>query len=361
MRRNLAFYRVLTALFSIILIGSALAVDTVSIDRVRDKSVLSSGDFVVIDNFIQEAIEEIVGFADFTNAARARAIITTRQSDQAQYKERYSKSLEKEIKKAMRQSDGFEEIKKNRAQMNLMILVSELADVRLIDIALGELQNSDKTVCYWAVSALSNKKLIEQIAEPSELAKIQNSLKAATKSASPEIASLMLEFAAVAKKSEPLLFAIADARIAGYAKWSTSAGMVDVELIRALCDKMLANDDHAKACGQRFGQLYSYAMQKYEMYLNEQAKLSDVEKRYIASMLIEVERTYIEKLTGFQQSLIKTAIQRKDANVIRLERERLLGKDGSKGVIPEKFGFDYGKDKAGKVMKKPAVLSVPMK
>lgn len=373
MKTNIAACAVLTSLVVLLSCPYCLAVDTWPIDRVREKSVLSEEDFKIIEVFVQDATSELFDAQDFTQVARLRAVIVTRQSTQGQYAEQYSKFLRKYIAEAFAKTEDIEDaVRRHRVRVNLMILVAELENPRLIDIALGGVDDKDESVQYWAVRGLTRGRLIEKAegagGNSSATDKIASSFGEVVETASPEIVSVMADFCALAnsEQSEALLLKISDWRIEKYAEWQATAGPIDVKVLKLLCDKLGAGASKADefstgrlAAGRRFGQLYSYALQKYVMALQQKDLLDAEQREQLASVLVEIEDKCVGKLTGLQQAVIKRAVELDDYNMLILERGRLLGDTGRRGEIPQKFGFDYGTADDGSRLTQPRDLPEP--
>ena len=94
--------------------------------------------------------------------------------------------------------------------------------------------------------------------------------------------------------------------------------------------------------GRRFGQLYSYAIQRYIANIKGGNFLSPVEKDQLATVLVETEKSFISKFSGIQQTTIKRAVETDDYVALWAEHNRLLGDESKAGELPEKLKFDYG-------------------
>jgi hypothetical protein len=342
------------------------AVDTRAIDRIRQKNVLSEEDLGIIEEFVKSAIDELVNTTDFTQVARLREIIVTRQSEQAQYAEQYSMCLRKYIGEAFVKTDKLEDAaRRHRVRVNLMILVAELENPRLVNIALDALNDRDESVRYWVVRALTSRGFIEKIeAEPGSLDVVKNiasKFEGIVETAAPEVLRIMAEIVLVAnnEQADSLLMKIADVRIDRYADWTAKAGPIDIEVLELLCDKLIVKTKKADEYGRRFAQLYSYTMQKYILFLRGEVSLDEGQKQALASILVEIEDKCIGKLTGLQQTVIRRAIELDDANTLYQEKIRLLGEAEKQGEIPAKFGFDYGQADDGGRLMQPRELPAP--
>ncbi|MCK5472971.1 MAG: hypothetical protein KAI59_02985, partial [Planctomycetes bacterium] len=136
---------------------------------------------------------------------------------------------------------------------------------------------------------------------------------------------------------------IADKRIAEYANWTVESELLDASILKLLCDKMISNrknvlDDKA-AVARRFGQLYSYAMQRY---INGKDFLDEQAGKQLISTLVEVEKTCISKLMEMPQSVIKRAIEQDSYDGLLHEYNRLFGDGQNPGQLTLKLDFNYG-------------------
>ncbi len=342
------------------------AVDTKGIDAIRQKNVLGGEDFEIIEQFVRDAIDELVNTVDFTQVAKLRAIILTRQSEQAQYSEQYSKYLRKYIGEAVVKTEDLEDAtRRHRVRVNLVILVSQLENPRLIDIALGLLEDRDESVQYWAVRGLANHRLIQKAGTAPGRAvvvdRIASRFEGMVETARPEVLRIIADFSAVSHNEQTvsLLLKVADMRIKKYSDWTATASPVDMKVLKLLCDKLQMNDGEATEFGRRFAQLYSYIMQKYILAQRGEVPLDEERKQQLASILVEIEDKCIGKLTGLQQTVIKRAVELDDDNTLFQEHSRLLGSATRQGEIPAKFGFDYGAADAGSRLMQPRQLPSP--
>ncbi|MBN1804175.1 MAG: hypothetical protein JW837_02880 [Sedimentisphaerales bacterium] len=307
------------------------------------------------------AINELVIARDFTDAARLRSVITSRRSSQSQYQEQYSKSCKEHISKSMVQAKEKQAELQHKIRVNLMILVSELNDPDLVDLALSTIEDKDKAVQYWAVRTVTKETLINHlkaIAADSTIDRISGELLKVAENMSPEATMLMVNFAAItnSEATEELALKLADVRIAGYEKYQASPGPVDMKILKLLCNKMLAKPQEAPVFGNRFCQLYSYVMQRYIYHLKGALQENERDIHMLASILVEIEDKCIGRLTGLKQGVIKDAVEKSNANALVLEHGRLLGDQIRQGEIPSKHKINYGENEDGSTRTMPKVL-----
>ena len=322
---------------------------TREIDEVLKKTVLDDQDLDIIDDFLAREIENLVKTRDLASIARFRAVILSKRSEQGQYAEQFSESALLYI------SEGFEKVKSLRPQerqtiviMNLLILMDGLEDTRLLDLAIEQLQNENTTVRYWAVRCLTNPVIINKLNSGGtgviDLAQnITGQLKQQIEKSSPEILNLIAGFGATINipEGEELLLQIADKRIKEYADWTVKYEILDSAILKYLEGKISTSSGSSKAAfAQRFGQLYSYAIQRY---VKGYEILNDTQKRYLITVLVETESKCISKLLS-SQSTIRRTIERGDMNALMSEHDSLLGSETKTGRLPTRLNFKYGKD-----------------
>jgi hypothetical protein len=358
----------LLGVFLALVINSGVAdVDTHEIDVCSHKEVLESKDLQIIDDFVAQAVDELVKTKDFTSIAKIRTVILSRSSSstdsaKAQYAAQFSESAYKYISKALEAAKELTPTEhKFKIILNLLILVDSLEDPRLADLAIEWLNDENKAIRYWAVHAVTNSSITEQLNAGGEdnlkLAKrITEQLKELVESGSPEILALMAEFAAKVDipQGEELLLQITDMRIRRYEEWAVEYELLDGTILKLLDSKIPSGSINKPAVTRRFGQLYSYAIQRY---VKGRDILSDTQKHQLASVLVETEIFCISKRMGVAQSVVKNAIEQDDYIALLQEHSRLLGDETKAGQLPLKLNFDYGKKPDGS--RRIAPLSLP--
>ena len=253
----------------------------------------------------------------------------------------------------------------HKIRLNLMILVSELNDPELVDLAISALGDEDKAVQYWAVRTLTKEVLINHlitIGADSEIDRIAGELIKVAENVSAEAALHMTNFAILtnSEATEELALKIADVRITGYEKYQAKPGHVDTRILKLFCNKILAKPQQAPVFGSRFCQLYSYVMQRYIYHLKGGPDTSGQEDErdahMLASILVEIENKCIGSLTGLIQGVIKDAVEKGNADALVFEHGRLLGDHSRDGEILSKHNFNYGKNEDGSTQTTPKTL-----
>ncbi len=358
-------------LILLLLIGSnVLAVNATQIDEVRKKEVLDSADFEIIDNFVDEAIQELLQTTDFSSISIARNAILSRSSSgtisaEEQYAQQFFSSAAKYLK------DAFEKTRELTSQqraeqirLNLLILLDNLEDLRLAKLAAEIMDDKNTAVRYWAVHAVSNPVVVAKLNSDSTdnpgLAReiVQKLKDRLTGENSPEILSLIIDFAGNLKTPEgrELLLEIADIRIRRYENWTIDAELLDNKVLVLLSDVILSQREGKAEVSHRFAQLYSFVMQRYIKSMDDQNLLDSTQKQQSASVLVDVEQKCIGKLTGISQSVIKSAIEKGRSSTLLAEYNSLFGSEDSIGRLVRALDFNYGQNTDGSRRLIPRIL-----
>jgi len=370
MKAKWVIFAVLAAFF--VLVAHSEAVNTKDIDTVRNKPVLESADLQIIDAFLNEATQELVNTRDFTSIAQTRSAILARSSSrkssaQAQYGEQFFESAHKYISSSFKLAEQLTtEDHRYKVVLNLLILIDGLEDVRLADLALAFLKDKNTVIRYWAVHSIANpnftKKLNSSKTANSQLAsRIVEQLKSLVESAegqNTKVLAMVAEFAAEADipQSGELLGQIADMRIKRYANWSVNYELLDSTILKLLYNKITSGATNRRAIARRFGQLYSYAIQRY---VKGRSYLNAAQKNQLASVLVETEKSIVSKILATPQTVIKRAVELEDYTRLLLEHSRLLGDETRAGELPQKLNFDYGTSPNSTGLTAPLVLPEP--
>jgi len=343
------------------------AVETKAIDAVRDKAVLDSEDLQIIDDFVGQAVAELVQTTDFTSVSLTRSVILRKRSNQPQYAAQFSSSARKYISLGFEQAlELNSERRQFRVMLNLLILLDGLEDLQLVDLAIERLNDANTSIRYWAVHSITNAGITEQLnSDPVSnvklVVRIVQALEKQIDGCSPEALPMMVAFAGAVKVSqaEDLLLRIADMRIKKYAEWGVENALVDATILEALFNKMSSGRVGGGAVARRFAQLYSYAIQRYYMGRDF---LTESQRQQLISVLVETESLYISKLLGEPPQLavrIRRAIERDDYTALLLEHNRLLGDKTRAGQMGLKLNFDYGENSDGTKRIEPLALPRP--
>jgi len=364
-------FAVLVGFLVLVMNPGSAAVNTREVDNVRKKVVLDDSDLKIIDDFLAEAIQELVGTRDFTSIAKIRTVILSRQSTQAQYAQQFSESARKYI------AEGFIDAQKLRrperitgVTINLLILMDGLQDLGLADLAIAMLKNENMVIRYWAVHCLTNSSIITKLnsaTNSNQASAIAAQLKELIETSTPEIVVLIAQFAAGVNipEAEQLLIQIADLRIKRYADWTVKYELYDSAILKYLSSKiplplqslggtLPATTTTKPEIARRFAQLYSYAIKRYA---KGDGILNDTQKSHLASVLVETEDKCIGRLLAKPQLTIRKALERNNVPAILAEHDRLLGTATTPGQLPTALKFDYSTTPTGP--KRTAPLPLP--
>jgi hypothetical protein len=378
MKIKWAFLTILAA-FSVLAINSnAVAVDTKDIDNVIKKGVIDDQDKKIIDDFLSQAVQELVKTKDFTSIAKLRTVILSRKISQSQYAQQFSESAYKHIQSGFEQAQILRpEDRKTNVIISLLILMDGMEDLRLSDLAMAMLKDQNMVIRYWAVHCLTNPAIIQQLnsaatSNPQLATTIAERLKEVVETSKAEIIVHIAGFAANVNipEGEELLLHVADERIKRYADWTVKHEFYDIIILKLLESKIpLSSQDpgattptslRKTAIAQRFAQLYSYAIQRY---IKGKDILNETQLQQLASVLIEIEDKSISRLMGGTQATTRTirrAIERGDTMEALLdEHNKLLGNETTAGQLPSKLGFDYSTTPNGP--KRTAPIPLPEK
>lgn len=370
MMRRTYFSAVAAFLTIFSLCFSAFAVNTAKIDVVRSKETLADSDTEVIEGFLAEAFEEFLAKIDFSDIASLRTTIVSRssselESGQFQYSPRFFTAVQKQISQTLNKiSQMPDDQRKQLLTMNLLILISDLSNVELSKVAFDYLQNPDVMIRYWAVSCLTNSKVLGRLnmaesAENSQLAGqfAQKLLNAAKTEQSEDILVLLVQFAAGLKQptANEILTEIAQKRINLYLAWQVKNEMVESWILKALADRTQIDAENASVMARNFAILYSLVIQRYIL---GQETLPSANIRNLVSVITQSEK-YLSRFLPDWPGSLKRAIEKGGGSILLAEHDSLFGSVNTAGRLPAAAGFDYGKNPDGSVKTAPPTLQKP--
>lgn len=351
------------AILFLVFLASVDAVDTRYIEAIRaKKEPLKNSDLQTVDDFVSRAIGEILTTKDFSSISNIRSIILANRASsgpgQIQFEQQFSESSLKHIGAALQQAEGLTPPGRSfKVIINLLMLLDDLADPRLVDLPLKYVESNNAVISYWAVHCLTNPKVTPKL-ELDTVRRVAGRLESVVVTSSPEILRFIASFAGSVNipEGDDLLLKVADRRIASYADWSVRGELIDADILKLLADKMVASNPGRGAAGRRFGQMLSYVFKRYIKGTNT---LKQSQKEQLVSVLVETERTCLPKLTGKPSFGIKKAIESGDFTALLEEHNNLLGDSTKQGLLPAQINFDYGKDSSGAASTQPLQLSSP--
>ncbi|MHC4220784.1 MAG: hypothetical protein ACYST9_00060 [Planctomycetota bacterium] len=360
MKQKSVFSVFLTVLLVAAMAQVGFAVSVAAVDNVRNKSVLASKDFQIIDKFIADAVDELLGTTDFTSIAKIRTVISSRsssetESSQAQYQDQFSESSQKHITRGLKEAEKLTPAEHSvKVKMTLLVLSDSLKDAQLIEPALSMIGSGQSPVVnYWAVRCVTNPNISGQRLVSDD--QIVTKLLSIIDDSPSEVFGLMVEFAAKSQAAQAgkLIGKIADVRMKQYADWTVENELLDVAVLKALFEQTGSSKPDGPAMGRRFGQLYSYVVQRY---IKGHDYLDDSAKQGLASVMVDIERTSISQMLGVSQSIIKKSIEKDAFEILQQEHDRLLGLPKKPGQLSTRLGFDYEKNADGSKRTAPKAL-----
>jgi hypothetical protein len=321
------------------------AMDTTAIDKVIKKEVLDQQDLAAIDNFVAAGVQELLKTENFSTIGNVRLEIVARahssqKSADIQYNPQFiaaaAKNLEKALADAKQISDANQ---RTKVTLNLMILLDNLDNIQLADVALKMIDTDNTAVRYWAVHSITNKNIIELFNTGKAPAAAARTIaeRLATRinvETSPYILSQIAKFgsAVTIPQAQDLFMQIVDMRLKKYQTWKVDNIPFDEMVLMMLGEKAAGHD---KAAASRFGQLYAYTM---EMYIKGKNVLDKEQREQLASVLVQTENRVLSKLLGAPQSGIKRAIEKDNEQALLTEYKDLFGDGttvGKLGATPQ--------------------------
>jgi hypothetical protein len=357
------WFFIVILVFIVIASRSSLAIiDTRPIDNIRNKTTINSGDIKIIENFLDDAVKELVRTKDneFASISKTRAVILTRKG-QGQFADQFIKTAYQKIESGLQQARTLSEDRQFNVVLNLLILMDGLQDSRFVDLAKAYLGDPRPGIRYWATRVLTNETIINIVNQnqgaSSELMELTvTALREQIERGSPEVLGLITQFTGkvTAVQTQDLLLDMANQRIRAYADWTVQEELLDNHILKQLARRMKANPADQGICGPRFGQLYSYVIQRY---LKGTGTLDETQKQQLISVIAEVEDQSIATLLNRPQSSLRRALEQKNNSELLREHDRLLGNQTTAGQLPAKLNFSYTAQ--GGTSQAPATLSMP--
>jgi hypothetical protein len=362
-KRVATFGQMLFLILSIAATSHAL-VNTTQVDEVLKKAVLDGKDLKIIDEFLADAVQDMVRTIDFTSIAKTRAIILNRQNTQAQYMQQFSESAYKHISEGLQQAASLPEERRFKVITNLLILIESLKDPRLIELPVKMLDYKNQAVRYWAVRAATNRGVVEQLGKAGSASaqlinQIITRLSVSAETSSPEVLMLIADFTAKldSPQADELLSKVADVRIRSYADWTVKYELIDAAILRTLWDKAISANPGKPDVARRFAQLYSYVILRY---INGRDLLGDTAKQQLASVIVDTEVNCLSKLEGGQfQSTIRRSVEGGNPAELQKEHDRLFGVATAPGDLVTRLKFNYGQNPDGSSRASPLPLPAP--
>ncbi len=335
----------LAAVLSTTICSNCLATGTTAIEQVRTKTSLSAGDQTIIDNFLADAVRDILNTTDFASVAQIRSsVLSMSRSQSTPYVQQFIESTRKHVSSGMSQAASLPADRRDIVRMNLLILIDTLEDVRLLDLPLKMLGDRNTIVRYWAVRCLTSDTILKALSSTANTQLAQSIAEEMTRyvnQANADTLRLMTNFAGriPGPQALNLLTKIADTRIARYESWKVQHELLDATILKYLGVRLATAPPQSKSgLAMRFSQLYSDVFLRY---LKGKGAIALKSREQLAAVLIEVEDKSLKTLLGGQTQAIRRAIEAESDNDLLQEYVRLFGNDTQIGLLAQKFSFEY--------------------
>lgn len=335
------------------------AVETADIAAARSRSTtnVSAADLEVISKFWRTSLDRMFLAPETQEVVEVRRQLSEQKGTEGPFRTAYIEEAIKDISVAFETVEKVELAdKKAIVHANLMILVAEFQEPKLIPLALKRVADTDDVVRYWAVKSLTQPTMITELTKPNSADK-QTVLKALLDRAAveqlPQIMRMIIVFAGSVDDpaARQILTSVADARIEAYKNWTVINEDMDIYVLNALGGvAVLQQGETRSTFGRKFAELYSLVLQRY---MKGQSTLSAQNMERLVTVIAEVDQNCLNKMFEIKTGII-TAIGRKTG--LEREYETLFGNRMMAGQLAAKFKFDYGKDASGKAMTAPPEL-----
>jgi hypothetical protein len=159
--------------------------------------------------------------------------------------------------------------------------------------------------------------------------------------ANAEELALILQFAGGInlKDGKEILLRIADTRINRYVNWNVDYELLDSTVLRSLKDELSnATAEEKKTLGERFCVLFSYVIQRY---IKGAEILDEMHKRYLTSVMVDVEVNCVSSILNQPQITIRRALEGDSMVALLQEHNRILGDETRAGEIPTRLNIGY--------------------
>jgi len=333
--------------------------------RVQQSGIeLSAADTAVISKFWSAALDQMLLSANSQDMVEVRRQLEAQRGNEylSFYATAYIAEALKDIQAAYQNTQRIENLQQRiNAERNLMILTANLASPKLAPIAVSRLADTDEVIRYWAVKAITQPAVIEQLSkeevtrDPQAAEAILNALKERILSEPlTEIQKMMIDFAAAFNHpaARQILLSLSEQRLNAYRQWKVQDELVETKLLTALGTIAVLQQDAEikKTFGKAFAELYSAVFQRY---MKGAARLSAEQTEQLIAVISEIDQTVVNKTMGIQTSILRT-LQRRGP--LDSDYEMLFGNRQLAGELGLRFKFDYGKDASGKPITFPAEL-----
>jgi len=358
----------LSYLLGFVCVAVAYSASTTEIEtlrlRVQDSSVeLTASEKGVISKFWSGTLDEMMLSDSSKDCVEIRRQLAEQKGGEflSHYATAYIAEAKRSIEVAFGDAQRIEDTRQRQMiERNLMILTAELKSSDLVPLALQRLDAEDDVIRYWAFKAVTHSSVIQQLTsdvtgdvETTE-AILTGFKKRVSVETQAEIQKMVVRFCMVFDDplARDILLLIADRRIKAYRDWTVRDEMLDVNLLMALGNVAILQQDTAnkKTFGRKFSELYALTIQRC---LKGKNVLSKGEIEQLLTVIAEVDQNVLAKTMGIKTGIL-TSLKRKTG--LEREYETLFGDRMRSGQLAAMFKFDYGKDDSGKPITAPPEL-----
>ncbi|MEN6384759.1 MAG: hypothetical protein ABFD79_06140 [Phycisphaerales bacterium] len=355
----------LLVILNLVWVNPLFAVTTTQIDAVRNKEAIAESDITIIEDFINEAFNELLNKSDFSDIGALRNTIVSRSvastsSGKILYDSKFLTAFQPKFSDALQKVSAITDInRKNILTTNLLILAYDMGKIEISKSALNYLQDENVMTRYWAANNFSSNALITALNAGSESDRKEIAgkiLKAVQNEKLSDILTIYAQFASAIKDNagNNILTSIAQKRIDLYLAWNVQDEMSEDTILKAMAERIKTDTDSTKIMGRYFSSLFSVVVQRY---IQGQGTLKDTDKNELVTVIIQGDK-YVQNFIPDWNGNFKRALD-KDLSSLLAESNGLFGSAAGSGKMLTTLGFDYGKNPDGSAKTIPPTLAKP--
>lgn len=350
--------------------GSVFAVNTDQIELVRERtqtssSPLSEADKDVITRFWTTSLDQMLLSETSQDAVEIRMELAKQKGTEplSSYRAAYVEEGLKGIQTALENIERLESAEQQiMAKRNLIILTANLESPKTSEIALAHLADKDDAIRYWAVKAVTQPAVIQQLSSDTitgdtvTAAILEGLSNCVSAEKRPEILEMIAGFCMAVNQptAQQILGQMIDRRIDAYQNWLPVEVGLDIRLLSAAGSiaTVQRNPDVKSMLGRKFAQMYALVIQRY---MQAAESLTDEQLEHVLSVIAEVDQNVVLKVMEIRTGILQ-GLKTGSMNTLNREYEVLFGDRLRQGELAIRFKFDYGKDASGKPITCPPDL-----
>lgn len=357
-------------LVGFVFIGSVLAIDTEQIELVRNRtqsssSELSASDMSVISQFWTTSLDQMLLSAKSQDAVAIRIELSKQKGIEplSTYRSAYVQEGLKNIQASLLNIERLGNVQQRiMIKRNLLILTANLESPKTREIALAHLADEDDMIRYWAVRAVTQPAVVQQLSSDVITGQeaVSEILEGLSKRVSVEKQTDVLEMIAgfcmgfndsIARE---ILVQMIDQRIKAYQNWRPVQVGLDIRLLTAAGNIAALQQDVAvkSTFGRKFTEMYSFAIQRY---MKGVGSFTNAELEEILTVIAEVDQNVVSKTMEIRTGILG-GLRSNTISQLSREYEILFGDRSRQGQLAMRLKFDYGKDAAGNPITSPPEL-----